>query len=190
MNMKKLLRTAIGHGHNFATRCWVMTVAAVYWFNRLSMENMELQPVLTGLNKELFYLGLVCIAVILLAGTGRTFYPTDVKKIFDKSREKERIKQLLKMYLILFGFLFIVIQWRYFFPGVIKELFYLGLICAMLMLPFEVERSLRFRYIGNTYGKDPEKLERIWKKMMFVWHIVLLSGLAAGTYFQYTLVFK
>jgi hypothetical protein len=182
--MKKVLRTLIGHGHNFATRCWVMTVLAVYWFNRLSVENTEL------LKKELFYLGLVCAAVILLAGTGRTFYPTDVKKIFDKEREKERIKQLLRMYLILFLVLFIGIYWRYSIAGLEKELFYLGLVCILVLLPLEIERSLRFRYIRNTYGKDIEKLGRIWKKMMWMWHIVLISALTAGTYWQYTMVFK
>ncbi len=179
-----------GHGHNFATRCWALTVMGTYWFNRLSLENAELRPTLDGLLKELFYLGLACIAVILIAGTGRTFYPTDVKKIFDKNREKERIKQLSKMYLYIFFFVFFVVHWRYFFFGVVKELFYLGLVWALVMLPFEIERSLRFRYIGNIYGKDPEKLERIWKKMMFVWHIVLMSALTAGTYWQYTTVFK
>lgn len=189
--MNKLLRTLIGHGHNFATRCWVMTVVAVYWFNRLSLKNTELQSALTGLMKDLFYLGLICVAVIILAGTGRTFYPTDVKKIFDKKREKQRIRQLLRMYLILLIFLFLGIYWRYSnIAGLGKELFYLGLVCIILMLPFEIERSLRFRYIGNAYGNDPDKLERVWKKMMFVWHIILMSALAAGTYFQYSIVFK
>jgi hypothetical protein len=188
--MKKLLRTLIGHGHNFATRCWAMTVLAVYWFNRLSLENTELQSSLTGLNRELFYLGLVCIAVILLAGTGRTFYPTNVIKIFDKTREKQRIKQLLKMYLILFLFLFIGMYLRYGIAGLERELLYLGLVYILVMLPLEAERSLRFRYIGNTYGNDPEKLEPVWKKMMFVWHIVLMTALTAGTYWQYIMVFK
>jgi len=189
--MKKVLRTLIGHGHNFATRCWVMTVIAVYWFNRLSLKNTELQSLLAGLKKELFYLGLVCVAVILLAGTGRTFYPTDVKKIFDKKREKQRINQLLRMYLILFLVFFIGIYWRYSNIAELgKELFYLGLVCILVLLPLEMERSFRFRYIGNAYGNDLEKLERIWKKMMWVWHIVLISALTAGTYFQYTIVFK
>ncbi|MBI4823046.1 MAG: hypothetical protein HY805_02295 [Nitrospirae bacterium] len=188
--MKKILRTFIGHGHNFATRCWAMTVLAIYWFYRLSLKNTELRSSLIGLNKELFYLGLVCTTVILLAGTGRTFYPTDVKKIFDKKREKQRLKQLLRMYLILFLVLFTGIYWRSGIAELGKELFYLGLVCILVLLPFEIERSLRFRYIGNTYGNDPEKLQRIWKKMMFVWHIVLISALTAGTYWQYTMAFR
>ncbi len=189
--MKKILRTLIGHGHNFATRCWLMTVVGVYWFNQQSLEHTELQSEFAGLNKELFYLGLGCIAIILLAGFGRTFYPNDVKKIFDKTREKERIKQLLKMYVILFAVFFPAIYRRYSaVAGIGQELSYLGIVCLLVMLPMEAERSLRFRYIGNTYGKDPEKLERIWKKMMFVWHIVLMSALTAGTYWQYTIVFK
>jgi hypothetical protein len=188
--MDKLLRKLIGHGHNFATRCWGMTVIGVYWFDRLSMENAELQSSLAELNKELFYLGVACIVVILLAGTGRTFYPTNVEKIFDSSREKQRIKQLSKMYVILFAVVFTGIYLRYGFAGSGKELLFLGIICLVVMLPLEAERSLRFRYIGNHYGKDLVKLERIWKKMMFVWHIVLMSALTAGTYWQYTMVFK
>lgn len=188
--MKKVLRTLIGNGHNFATRCWILTVVAVYWFDRLSMKNADLQPVIAGLNKELFYLGLICIAIILLAGYGRTFYPNDVKKIFDKTREKERIKQLLKMYLILFLVLFTAIYLRYSaIAGIGKELLSLAIVCLLVMLPLEVERSLRFRYIGNRYGADLTNLERIWKKMMMVWHVVLLSALAAGTYFQYVTAF-
>lgn len=188
--MKKILRKLIGHGHNFATRCWAMTVIGVYWFDRLSMENTALQSTLSELNRELFYLGVACIVIILLAGSGRTFYPTNVEKIFDRKREKQRIQQLSRMYVILFAVVFTGIYLRYGFAGLGRELFYLGLVCLVVMLPFEVERSLRFRYIGNHYGEEPEKLERIWKKMMFVWHIVLMSGLTAGTYWQYTLVFK
>jgi hypothetical protein len=188
--MKKLFRTFIGHGHNFATRCWAFTVLAVYWFNRLSLENTELGSSLTGLNKELFYLGVVCIAVILFAGTGRTFYPTNVIKIFDKTREKQRIKQLSKMYVILLSVVFGGIYLRLGAAELNKELLYLGLVYILIMLPLEAERSLRFRYIGNAYIKDPEKLEPIWKKMMFVWHIVLMTALTAGTYWQYTIVFK
>ena len=189
--MKKLFRTFIGHGHNFATRCWALTVLAVYWFNRLSLENSELQSSLAGLNKELFYFGLVCIAVIIFAGSSRTFYPTNVIKIFDKSREKQRIKQLSKMYIVLLIVVFGVIYLRYGNAELNKELLYLGLVYMMVMLPLEAERSLRFRYIGNAYSnKAPEKLEVIWKKMMFVWHIVLMAALTAGTYWQYTMVFK
>lgn len=189
--MNKILRQLIGHGHNFATRCWIMTVVAVYWFHRLSMKNPDLQSVINGLNKELYYLGLVCIAVIFLAGWGRTYYPNDVKKIFDNAREKERIKQLSKMYVILFVVFFPLLYVRYSaVPGLEKELFYLAMICLAVMLPLEAERSLRFRYIGKTYGMDLVNLEQVWKKMMIVWHIVLLSALAAGTYFQFITTFR
>ena len=179
----------IGHGHNFATRCWIITVVAVYWFGRLSAKNAELQSAVSGLNRELFYLGLVCIAIIFLAGWGRTFYPNDVKKIFDKTREKERIKQLSKMYVILFAVLFPLLYFRYSsVTGFGKELLFLAVVCLVVMLPMEAERSLRFRYIGNAYGSDPANLEQVWKKMMMWWHVVLLSALAAGTYFQYGIV--
>jgi hypothetical protein len=168
-----------------------MTVVVVYWFDRLSLKNTELQPVIAGLNKTLFYLGLICIAIILLAGYGRTFYPNDVKKIFDKTREKERIKQLSKMYLILFAVLFPVIYLKYgSIAGMENELVYLGIVCLLVMLPLEAERSIRFRYIGNTYGGDLNDLERIWKKMMIIWHVVLLSALGVGTYFQYVTAFR
>lgn len=186
--MKKILRTFIGHGHNFATRCWALTVLGVYWFSRPSLKNFVHQLSLAGLKEELFYLGLACTAVFLLAGVGRTFYPTDVKKIFDSKREKQRIKQLLKMYLILFLVVFGAIYLRYHIA--VKELFYLGLVFILIMLPVEAERSIRFRIIGKAYGKDPDKLYSAWKKMMVVWHIVLMSALTTGTYWQYTMVFK
>lgn len=189
--MKDLLRPLIGHGHNFATRCWFMTVLAVYWFHRLSVKNPELQSVITGLNKELFYLGLACIGIIFLAGWGRSLYPNYVQKIFDKAREKERLKQLSKMYLILFAVFFTVLSLRYgSVAGFGKELFYLGFVCLLVMLPLEFERFLRFRYIDNNHSKDPKNLEQIWIKMMIIWHIILLSALATGTYFQYVMTFK
>jgi hypothetical protein len=188
--MDKLLRKLIGHGHNFATRCWAITVFAVYWFDRLAPENAALQSSISQMNRELFYLGVACIVIIILAGTGRTFYPTNVVKIFDKSREKQRIRQLSKMYVIVFAFVFAAIYLRYGFPVIRKELLTLGVVCLVIMVPLEIERSLRFRILGNKYGEDPEKLENIWKKMMFVWHIVLMAALTAGTYWQYTLVFK
>ena len=168
-----------------------MTVVAVYWFNRPAMKNTELQSIIAGLNKELYYLGLICIGIILLAGTGRTFYPNDVKKIFDKAREKQRIQQLLKMYAILSVVLFAGMYLRYSsLAGIGKELFSLWFVCIVVLLPLEIERSLRFRYIGNTYGKELKNLEQVWKKMMLVWHIVLLSALAVGTYFQYVTAFR
>jgi hypothetical protein len=187
--VKKILRTLIGHGHNFATRGWIITVVGVYWFHRFAVRNAESQPAMASLNKEFFYLGLVCIAIIFLAGWGRTFYPNDVKKIFDKTREKERIKQLSKMYVILFAVLFPLLYFRYSsVTGFGKELLFLAVLCLAVMLPMETERSLRFRYIGNAYGSDPANLEQVWKKMMIWWHVVLLSALAAGTYFQYGIV--
>ena len=95
------------------------------------------------------------------------------------------------MYLVIFVVFFTGIYLRYSaIAGIEKELSYLGLVCMLVMLPLEVERSLRFRYIGNAYGKEPKNLERVWKKMMLVWHIVLLSALAAGTYFQYVTAFR
>jgi len=167
----------------------MMTVVGVYWFHRLAAANPDMRPALGRLNRELFYLGLVCIGIIFLAGWGRTFYPNDVKKIFDKAREKERIKQLSKMYVILFAVFFPLVYFRYSAVADMgKELFLLAVICLVLMLPLEAERSLRFRYIGNAYGSDLVSLERVWKKMMMIWHIVLMSALAAGTYFQYVMM--
>lgn len=189
--MKKLLRTLIGHGHNFATRCWVLTVVAVYWFDRLLQVRPETRAELAGLNRGLYVLGLVCVVIILLAGFGRMFYPNDVKKIFDRSREKQRIRQLSKMYLILLVVLFpAMFLSSVAVDGMGTQLFAVAVLWLVIMLPLEAERSLRFRFIGARYGGDLVHLDAVWKKMMMIWHIVLLSALAAGTYFQYVIVSK
>lgn len=71
--------------------------------------------------------------------------------------------------------------------GLKKEFFYLGLACAVVVFITGAGRTFTYAYTGRVYGEDAEKLRR---RMLLIKHIILFSVFFAGTYWQYTIVFK
>lgn len=112
-HMKRASTIIIGFLHDSAVGCWAATVLAVYWLDRLSFERLELQPALGGLKKEFFYIGLVCVAVVLLAGVGRTFTYAYIGSVYGKDAEKLRRKMLIVKHIILFSVFGAGIYWQY-----------------------------------------------------------------------------
>lgn len=110
--MKKAFTIFIGFLHDFAAGCWGATVLAVYWVHRLEMQG-EVGTIFFGLKKQFFYLGLACVAVVLLAGIGRTFTYAYIGDVYGKDAEKLRRKMLLIKHIILFLVFGSGIWWQY-----------------------------------------------------------------------------
>lgn len=97
--MKKALTIFVGFVHDFAAGCWAATVLAVWW-----LRNIEGKQGLDffGLKKQFFWLGLACVAVVLLAGVGRTFVYAYIGDVYGSDAEKLRKKMLLIKHISLF----------------------------------------------------------------------------------------
>lgn len=110
--MKKAFSIFIGFLHDFAAGCWGASVLAVYWVHRI--ENREgLGTMFFGLKKQFFYLGLTCVATVLLAGVGRTFVYAYIGDVYGKDAEKLRRKMLAVKHIILFTVFGLGIYWQY-----------------------------------------------------------------------------
>ena len=108
--MKKALTIVIGFLHDFAAGCWGASVLAVYWVHRLE-SRQELGALFFGLKKQFFYLGLGCVAVVLVAGMGRTF--TYVGDVYGKDAEQMRRKMLVVKHIFLLAVFGLGIWWQY-----------------------------------------------------------------------------
>ncbi len=97
--MKGAFTIFIGFIHDFAAGCWGATVLTVYWLDRLSLKNPTLQSILSPIKKDFFYIGLVCVAMVLVAGAGRTF--TYVENVYGEDAEKKRRKMLIIKHILL-----------------------------------------------------------------------------------------
>ncbi len=109
--MKKAFTIFVGFIHDFAAGCWGATILAVYWLDRLSKKNPTLQSILPPIEKNFFYIGLACVAVVFIAGAGRTF--TYVDNVYGEDAEKRRRKMLIIKHIILFIIFGSGIFWQY-----------------------------------------------------------------------------
>ena len=109
--MKKAFTIFIGFLHDFAAGCWLATVLAVYWLDRISKQKPELKTSLSTLEKDFFYISLVCVAMVFAAGAGRTF--TYVENVYGEDAEKMRRRMLILKHVVLFLVFGAGIYWQY-----------------------------------------------------------------------------
>lgn len=109
--MKKAVTIFIGFIHDFAAGTWAATVLAVYWVDRIS--NEQVKNILTGLEREFFYIGLVCIVIVFLAGAGRTFTYAYIGDVYGKDAEKMRKRMLIVKHIILLAVFGFGTYWQY-----------------------------------------------------------------------------
>ena len=88
--MNKTFTIFVGFVHDFAAGCWAATLLAVYWLSRQAY-SAEVSRVIFDLKKQLFWAGLVSVAVVFATGTGRTF--TYVDNVYGQDAEKRRFRQ-------------------------------------------------------------------------------------------------
>lgn len=111
--MKKAFTIFIGFLHDFAAGCWAATVLVVYWVDRLASEQPELKASFDGLERRFFWAGLGCVAVVLLAGMGRTFTYAYIGSVYGKDAEKLRRRMLIIKHIVLFVVFGSGIYWQY-----------------------------------------------------------------------------
>jgi putative copper export protein len=109
--MKKALTIFIGFLHDFAAGCWAATVLAVYWVDRISSGRPELKPLFDTLEQRFFWAGVACTAVVLTAGTGRTF--TYVDNVYGPEAEQSRRRMLIIKHLLLVAVFGLGTWWQY-----------------------------------------------------------------------------
>lgn len=110
--MKKALTIFIGFLHDLAAGCWGATVLAIYWLHRIEAGG-ETMHVLSGLKRQFFYLGLLCVATVLLAGAGRTFTYAYTGDVYGKDAERLRRRMLIIKHIVLFTVFGLGIYWQY-----------------------------------------------------------------------------
>ncbi|MDA8241078.1 MAG: hypothetical protein M0Z67_12005 [Nitrospiraceae bacterium] len=108
--MKKGLTVLIGFVHDFAAGCWAATVLAVYWLSSESVPE-GLSAVMTGLNKQFFFLSIACALVVFATGAGRTF--TYVDNFYGEDAERQRRRMLIIKHVFLFLIFGLGISWQY-----------------------------------------------------------------------------
>jgi len=111
--MKKAFTIFVGFLHDFAAGCWGASVLAIYWVDRLSIQKPELKAMLNGLERQFFWAGIVCVAVVLLAGMGRTFTYAYIGDVYGADAEKMRRKMLVVKHVVLMAIFGLGIWWQY-----------------------------------------------------------------------------
>lgn len=111
--MKKALTIFIGFLHDFAAGCWAASVVVVYWLDRIAGREPGLRHVLDGLERWFFWAGLWCIAVVLIAGAGRTFTYTYIGTVYGEEAEHIRRRMLIIKHIVLIAVFGLGTWWQY-----------------------------------------------------------------------------
>jgi len=111
--MKKALTIFIGFLHDFAAGCWAASVLAVYWVDRAALQRPELKPTLDALELQLFWAGIACVAIVLLAGMGRTFTYAYIGSVYGEDAERLRRRMLIIKHVVLMLIFGSGIYWQY-----------------------------------------------------------------------------
>jgi putative copper export protein len=108
--MKKTLTIMIGFIHDFAAGCWAASVLAVYRLDKVILGSAS-QDSIRALQKDFFYIGIVCIFIVLGAGAGRTF--TYVHNVYGEDAENSRRRMLIMKHAILLVVFGLGTFWQY-----------------------------------------------------------------------------
>lgn len=97
--MRNVGKVIIGFLHDFAAGVWAATVLGVWWLERAVVDATS-RTVLDGLERELFWIGLVAVTLVFATGAGRTF--TYVDNFYGPEAELARRRALIVKHLVLF----------------------------------------------------------------------------------------
>ena len=112
--MKKAFTIFIGFLHDFAAGCWGATVLAVYWVDREAAQRQDLKPILDVLERRFFWAGIACVAIVLLAGMGRTFTYAVIGSVYGEQSEALRRKMLIIKHIVLVAVFGAGTWWQYY----------------------------------------------------------------------------
>lgn len=111
--MKKTFTILVGFIHDFAAGCWGATVLAIYWVDRLSNQRPELKALFVGLERQFFWAGIACAAVVFLAGAGRTFTYAYIGSVYGEQSEHLRKRMLIIKHIVLLAVFGLGTWWQY-----------------------------------------------------------------------------
>jgi uncharacterized membrane protein len=103
----------VGFVHDFSAGIWVGATFAIWWLSRASV-SPALAPQLSGLKQGLFFIALACVAVVMLAGVGRTFTYATTAGIYGDDAEALRKRMLLIKHAVLLAVFGVGTVWQYF----------------------------------------------------------------------------
>lgn len=97
--MKKTLTIIVGFVHDWAAGCWGATLLGVWWLERVLAGHPQVAPVLEGIQRDFFRIGIACIALVMATGAGRTF--TYVEGFYGPDAEARRRRLLIVKHVIM-----------------------------------------------------------------------------------------
>jgi uncharacterized membrane protein len=103
----------VGFVHDFAAGIWVGATFAIWWLSRASVTS-ALASQLFGLKQGLFFIALGCVAVVMLAGAGRTFTYAATAGVYGEDAEELRKRMLLIKHAVLLAVFAVGTVWQYF----------------------------------------------------------------------------
>jgi len=105
--MKQLFTIIIGFLHDFAAGCWAAALL-VTWRLQSARLPAEMQVTIKEMQREFFFIGIVCILVVIVAGAGTTF--TYIGNDYGENAEKAR-RQLLIIKHVMLAVVFAAGTW-------------------------------------------------------------------------------
>lgn len=108
--MKKAITITIGFLHDFSAGCWAAALLATWRLNCVQLAP-DGQDAVDRLMREFFYIGLVCMHLVIVAGAGRTF--TYISNVYGPDAEKARRRLLMIKHVILAVVFGLGTYWQY-----------------------------------------------------------------------------
>jgi len=105
-----MIKIIIAYIHDFASALWVAAMLAVYWTTRIAAPS-GLDEFLFQFKKDFFYFGLICLAIVMVTGAGRTF--TYSSGQFGDNAEDTKKKILIIKHIIGFVIYGLGTYWQY-----------------------------------------------------------------------------
>ena len=109
--MKKAFTIFIGFVHDFAAGIWLATVLAVWWLERSI--SPDVAGVLEPLQRQFFYIGIACTAMVFIAGMGRTFTYAYIGSVYGQESEAQRRRMLMVKHVMLLSVFGLGTYWQY-----------------------------------------------------------------------------
>lgn len=100
----------VGFLHDFAAGIWAACAFAIWWLERPTPASAG-REALAALQREFFFIALACLAVVLLAGVGRTF--TYVSGVYGEHAEARRRRMLAVKHVVLLAVFSAGTLWQY-----------------------------------------------------------------------------
>lgn len=101
-----------GFIHDFAAGMWAATMLAIFWLDNAAVP-AEARRALTAMEVRFFWIALACAAIVIIAGTGRTFTYAATAGIYGSDAEPLRKRMLWRKHVLLVAVFALGTAWQY-----------------------------------------------------------------------------